>query len=136
MIITNNNIELLESSFPKYFKDESIIEKIKNNPYTNYYLVTKTGICLAFINYDLIYERAELSQIEVLKEYQRQGIASKLLEFFIEDCKNKQIKNITLEVKIDNVKAINLYKKYGFKQVAIRKKYYNGIDGILMEKVL
>ena len=38
--------------------------------------------------------------------------------------------------KIDNVKAINLYKKYGFKQVAIRKKYYNGIDGILMEKVL
>lgn len=136
MIITNNNIELLESSFPKYFKDESIIEKIKNNPYTNYYLVTKNGVCLAFINYDLIYERAELSQIEVLKEYQRQGIASKLLEFFIEDCKNKQIKNITLEVKIDNAKAINLYKKYGFKQVAIRKKYYNGIDGILMEKVL
>ena len=40
----------------------------------------------------------------------------------------------TLEVKINNYIAINLYQKYGYKKVAIRKGYYNGVDGILMER--
>lgn len=41
-------------------------------------------------------------------------------------------KDITLEVRIDNLPALKLYEKYQFKQVAIRKGYYNGVDGILM----
>ena len=44
-------------------------------------------------------------------------------------------KNITLEVKKDNIVALKLYKKMGFEEKAIRKNYYNGIDGILMERV-
>lgn len=136
MIITNNDLELLEKTFPKYFEQETIKEKIKNNPYTNYYLVIKDDKCIGFINFDIIYDRAELSQIEVLIEYQRNGIASKLLEFLIKKCEDQKIKNITLEVKVDNIKAINLYQKYGFNKVAIRKGYYQGIDGILMERII
>ena len=62
------------------------------------------------------------------------GIAKSLLNHLITICFDKE--NITLEVKADNVKAINLYKSFDFISVAIRKKYYNGIDGILMEKKL
>ena len=46
----------------------------------------------------------------------------------------KEKKNITLEVKKDNKSAISLYLKNGFKKTAIRKGYYKGIDGILMER--
>ena len=59
------------------------------------------------------------------------GKASKLLEKMI----SLVDKSITLEVKIDNLPAINLYKKYDFVEKAIRKGYYNGIDGILMERI-
>ena len=41
---------------------------------------------------------------------------------------------ITLEVSKENERALALYKKYGFKEVALRKGYYDGVDGILMEK--
>ena len=42
--------------------------------------------------------------------------------------------NITLEVNCNNKNAIKLYKKFNFKEVAIRKCYYNNKeDGILME---
>ena len=41
---------------------------------------------------------------------------------------------ITLEVNKENIPAIKLYRKLGFKDVAIRKGYYNGVDGILMER--
>ena len=43
-------------------------------------------------------------------------------------------KSITLEVKEDNIPAIKLYKKYNFEKKAIRAGYYNGVDGLLMER--
>ena len=45
-------------------------------------------------------------------------------------------KNITLEVKEDNEPAIKLYKKHGFEQTATREGYYNGVDGLLMERTI
>ena len=56
------------------------------------------------------------------------------MENLINICSNNGIQNITLEVRKDNKSAICLYKKYGFIERATRKKYYKGIDGILMEK--
>ena len=44
-------------------------------------------------------------------------------------------KSITLEVREDNISAIKVYEKLGFKRKAIRKNYYDGVDGILMERV-
>jgi ribosomal-protein-alanine N-acetyltransferase len=83
-----------------------------------------------------MYERAELININVLENYQNQKIASKLLEYMIQDCIDKKVKSITLEVKVTNDKAIHLYQKFGFNQIGIRKCYYQGIDALLMEKEL
>ena len=41
-----------------------------------------------------------------------------------------------LEVKEDNLKAISLYKKHGFKVIHIRKNYYKDKDALIMEKIL
>jgi ribosomal protein S18 acetylase RimI-like enzyme len=56
------------------------------------------------------------------------------MEYLIKIGKDKNIENITLEVNINNEYAIRLYEKYKFKKVAIRKAYYNGTDGYLMER--
>ena len=51
--------------------------------------------------------------------------------------KNTNKNSISLEVNEKNLIAINLYKKFGFKKIGSRKKYYNGIDdAIIMSKVL
>ena len=71
-----------------------------------------------------------------MKKGRGRGIGDKLLNYLIEKYKDSDIKNITLEVKEDNIIAINLYKKYGFKKVSTREKYYDGINGLLMEKTL
>ena len=56
------------------------------------------------------------------------------MEKIIKEAEETKKINITLEVRKDNISAINLYKKYGFVEKALRKGYYKGIDGILMEK--
>jgi len=118
------------------FDKERVLFDIKNNTFTNYYIYKDNDKVVAFINYQIMYERSELININVLDEYQNRGIASKLIDFMFNDLKTNGVKNITLEVKVTNLNAIHLYEKYGFKEVSIRKGYYQGIDGILMKKEL
>lgn len=136
--ITKDKLYLndLENTFSDVFKKEEVISKINNNSFTNYYAYIIDEEVVAFINYDIMYERSELININVKEEYQNQKIATKLLEFMINDCINKKVESITLEVRENNFNAIHLYEKMGFVKVSIRKGYYNGIDGLLMEKKL
>ena len=129
-------IDKLSELFSKILTSKSVKEDIKNNQFTNYLTYLVNGEPVAFINYYIMYERAEIININVLEEYQNQKIASKLLEYIVNECISHNVKSITLEVKETNIKAIHLYEKFDFSKVAVRRKYYQGIDGILMEKEL
>lgn len=129
-------IQELEEKFPNIFLNNDIISDFKNNPYTNYLLYIIEDKIVGFVNYYLIYDRMEIVNFNVLEFFQNKHIGSKLLEELIRISIQNKLFNITLEVRSDNKKAIYLYQKYGFKQVAIRKNYYNDVDGILMEKEL
>ena len=90
---------------------------------------------IGFIDYSVIYDRAEINYIYVLDAYQRSGIATKLLNNMEDSLKD--VLNITLEVNETNEKAINFYKKNGFDIVSKREKYYkDGHDAYLMMKVI
>lgn len=129
-------IDKLSELFSKILTSKSVKEDIENNQFTNYLTYLVNGEPVAFINYYIMYERAEIININVLEEYQNQKIASKLLEYMVNECISHNVKSITLEVKETNIKAIHLYEKFDFSKVAVRRKYYQGIDGILMEKEL
>lgn len=88
--------------------------------------------------YDIwfMFENADISSIAVKKEYQGRKLGEYLLRSLIRRCIEKNVDFLHLEVRVDNIKAIKLYKKYGFEELRIRKAYYNGIDGIDMMKGL
>ena len=118
--VDNCKISVLKNSFPQIFAKIDVNKLLIDNKFTQMFTYIENDKIVGVILYDLIYERCELIQIEVLENYRNQKIASKLLTYMIDDCKKKHIENITLEVKITNHPAINLYKKFGFKEVAIR----------------
>lgn len=126
----------LEKKFADVFTKNNVKGDIENNQFTNYFTYIIDNESVAFINYYIMYERAELININVLEGFQNQNIATKLIDEMIKDCQNQNVNSITLEVKKTNNKAIHLYKKLGFQEIGIRKGYYQGIDGILMEKEL
>lgn len=104
----------------------------KDNTYTNWYIYEEDNKIIGFINYDIIYDKSEIEYIFVDYKYRNKKIATKLLNKMIDDLNNKNIKNITLEVRSDNKSAISFYEKNSFKAVAIRKNYYKDTDAILM----
>lgn len=127
-------------SYPLFSVDNFTYKLTKKEFSTNPYLKILTYVekdkIIGFLLYSLIYDRIEIEQFEVITKERRKGIGDKLLKYLIEKYQDISIKNITLEVKEDNIAAINLYKKYGFKKVSTRENYYDGINGILMEKTL
>ena len=72
-----------------------------------------------------------INNIAIVPDLRRQGLAGKLLEHVLEKFEDWQV--AFLEVRYSNVAAINLYKKYLFKEAVIRHGYYsNGEDAIIM----
>ena len=125
--LTKDNILLIDNSF---LNKSNILQELKNNPFANYLIYLEDNEAVAYLYYSDIYDRTEINNFEVRIDKRNNKIGSKLLVFFLE-ISNKPS---TLEVRINNIPAISLYKKYGYKEVAIRKGYYNGEDGILMER--
>lgn len=134
-IDNDNLINRIQKTFNEVYNHKNELKnELANNPYVNIYAYIEDNNILGIIDISDIYDRYEINNIYVLSEYRNKGIASRLLEKVIEDGKFNCKINITLEVREDNLIAIKLYTKYGFVAKAIRKGYYNGINGILMEK--
>ena len=124
----NRIIELGKLINANFDKLNNLEEIIKNKEIIGYYIDNKL---VGFIIFKTMYEITDLLYIVVDKLYRRKSIASKLLEKLIGNSEK-----VMLEVRCDNDNAIKLYKKYDFKIINIRKKYYDNMDAYVMELML
>ena len=104
-----------------------------DSPFRKYYIYEEDNNIFGYVVIDIIYERMEIVDIFVEPLKRNRKIGTNMLKYIIDLARSKNISNITLEVNMNNVFAIKLYQNLGFKKVAMRKSYYEGIDGILME---
>ncbi|WP_456478574.1 ribosomal protein S18-alanine N-acetyltransferase [Geoglobus ahangari] len=70
-------------------------------------------------------DEAKIMSIAVKKEFRRRGIGSMLLREAIKRAKEKGAKRLLLEVRVSNVAAQELYKKFGFSVVGVLDSYYS-----------
>ena len=89
----------------------------------------------SFIVYRTTVDEAEIISIGVAPNARRTGTATALLVIMEQDVSKNGAKKIFLEVSENNIPAINLYKKSGYKQIGIRPHYYeDGTNAIIMSK--
>ncbi len=87
-----------------------------------------------FAGFWLMADEAHLINLAVRETHRHQGIGELLLIATIDLASQLNAHVITLEVRASNTAAVNLYGKYGFIQVGLRRAYYieNKEDAILM----
>ena len=127
--MTLEDFHQIEPIFNKEFDDLWSTQNLKselNNLSSKYIVAKENGIIVGFAGIWYSVDDAHITNIVVRKNYRHQGIGSKLLETLIKMAKVKD--SLTLEVNTNNINAQNLYAKYGFKNLGIRKKYYNNTD--------
>jgi [ribosomal protein S18]-alanine N-acetyltransferase len=82
----------------------------------------------------VILDELHIATIAVHPDYRRQGIGELILTKALQDGYEAGTRHALLEVRAGNEAAQNLYRKFGFKAVGKRLKYYkdNGEDAVLM----
>jgi ribosomal-protein-alanine N-acetyltransferase len=82
----------------------------------------------------LIEDEAHIATFAVHKEYRHAGIGWRLLSHALKESLRDGVTHAFLEVRASNKPAIELYDKFGFITVNVRKNYYadNNEDALLM----
>lgn len=128
--------DILIDDFDDFWTYDVLQEEL-NNPNSEYFVAKLGNNILGFAGIWKAVDDVHITDIVVKKSNRQTGIGSKLLEKLIQTAKSQNFNSITLEVNEHNLPAINLYLKYGFKNVGFRKKYYNNKDNaIIMTKEL
>ncbi|MCI8273689.1 MAG: ribosomal protein S18-alanine N-acetyltransferase [Clostridia bacterium] len=126
--------DTLYSDFDNFWS-YNVLKKELENEDTTYIVAKENDQVIGFAGIMICLDEATLNNIVVKKSYRGKGIGGELLDSLIDLCGELDIKSITLEVNVSNIPAINLYTKFGFKNMGIRKKYYNNSqDAIIMTK--
>ena len=130
-------VELEKDLFLSPWNEEDFIHELKENPMAGYYILEKENQIIGYIGLWFLGDQRQITTIATDRHFQGQGCASQLMEYALEKSEELHYQNVNLEVRVSNVKAIALYQKFGFKNVAVRKRYYsNGEDAYLMIKEL
>ena len=104
------------------------------NPYARSIEYYDGDRVIGYLNYSLIYDRIEIDNFFVSEDERNKGIGKKLMSYLVCIAISNRVVNVTLEVRESNDIARTLYKKFGFREIALRKFYYGDENGILMEK--
>ena len=110
---------------------KNLIERELSLPFSKFIVAEVdrevAGYLIAWITGD----SCELNRIAVAPCMRSRGIGRRLLYELINYCKNRNVKEIFLEVRESNLRAINFYESYGFKKVYRRESYYTMEDAFV-----
>lgn len=125
-------------------EEESIKEKIINMGKNQYWYVAEEngkviGLGILMNHGNLRKKHVGVITLMVNSDYQNKGIGSLLMDKLINLSESLNIIRLELCVFRDNYKAINLYKKFGFKEegIKIKSALKNGeyADEIIMARI-
>ena len=128
--------DILSSEFDDFW-NYNVFKNELHNKNSRYIVAKQNNEIVGFAGIWIAIDEAHITNIVTRKDLRNLGIGSLLLNNLIILCNNLNLKSITLEVNEFNSSAINLYKKFGFNNLGIRKNYYKNFESaIIMSKKL
>lgn len=129
-------MEIESVSFGRHhWSEDSFLNEMKNQLGRYYSILnTETGQLVGYCGYWLIFDEVHITTVAVRGECRGLSLGELLLVHMLDRCMGHSAKWVTLEVRVSNFKAQNLYYKYGFQSVGLRAKYYqdNQEDALIM----
>lgn len=94
------------------------------------------GFIIGMVYYERNMPVGHILTIDVALTYRKRGIAQKLLQGIEKIFREKGLRAVHLEVREDNIAALRLYQKLGYKKIAKLENYYGNAHGIYLKKDL
>ena len=118
----NQVLSIAQESFTLPWSETSFIEESKNRR-SIFKVAEINNEVIGYIVVKVLLDEAEILSIATKPLFRKKGVATALLREVLFRLKDT-LKVCYLEVRVSNRKALNFYKKFGFKKCGIRKNYY------------
>jgi len=113
---------------------EALFLRELENPLARIDIGERGGRIAGFLCSWTVAGEVEIHDVATAPSFRRQGVAAALLEHLLARGRDEGAARVVLEVRVGNVSAIALYRRFGFRGTARRKGYYpDGEDALLME---
>ncbi|ALS75056.1 ribosomal-protein-alanine acetyltransferase [Planococcus rifietoensis] len=130
----NEVYEIEKQSFTLAWTKEAFEQEMLKNEFAYYVLAeTQEGV-VGYCGMWLVMDEAHITNIAISPKERGKKFGEALMKEAIETAKAQGAKLMTLEARVSNIAALNLYRKLGFQNGGIRKGYYtdNQEDAIVM----
>lgn len=118
-----------------HWSEDSFYNEMKNN-LGRYYVLEgpKRGQVLGYCGFWLVFDEVHITTVAVMPECRGKSLGEVMLLHILDKVMGQSAHWVTLEVRVTNTPAINLYYKYGFQNSGLRPRYYqdNGEDALIM----
>lgn len=123
-----------QETFARPWSRESFRQELTRNAVARYLVAEEDGKILGYAGAWVILDESHITNIAVREEARGRGIGKKLTAQLLQILSNLGACYTTLEVRVSNLRAQNLYQGLGFVSVGKRKRYYedNNEDAFLM----
>lgn len=117
--------ELEKICFSDPWSRRMLSEHLENECAATLVAQSSDGTVLGYAGLLVILDEGYITNVAVHPDYRRQGIAGELLNVFRRFAEGNKLAFLTLEVRESNAPARALYAKYMYKEVGVRKNYYD-----------
>jgi ribosomal-protein-alanine N-acetyltransferase len=109
-------------------------QEVETNRLARYLVVRVGRDIVAYAGVWLLVDEAHITTFAVLPDWRRRGIGGRLMVAVMRLAEQLGARVATLEVRLSNVPARQLYQQFGFRPVGVRPRYYsdNGEDALIM----
>lgn len=94
------------------------------SPDTLYLTVREGGRIVGYCGLLQSFDEADITNVAVSPQIRGRGVGYRMLKELMERGQKRGIRRFTLEVRMSNDPAIQLYRKLGFESVGVRKNFY------------
>lgn len=121
------------------WSEEMLCGELDDQPRTRHYVVAEEtsgepGELIGYAGLAAAGGQGDVQTIGVRADRRGRGVGAALLTELLEEARRRHCEAVFLEVRADNEQARALYERFGFRQVGVRKHYYqpSGTDAIVM----
>ncbi|ANB61300.1 ribosomal protein S18-alanine N-acetyltransferase [Anoxybacteroides amylolyticum] len=123
-----------KASFTLPWSREAFYNELVHNRYAKYVVMEHDDRLVGYCGMWVVVDEAHITNVAVLPEYRGKKLGEALMRRMMEMAKQLGAVTMTLEVRVSNEVAQSLYRKLGFLNGGIRKRYYpdNQEDALVM----
>ena len=131
-----------ETCFSTPWTRKMLEAELNGNPFAHFLIARQeggsgisAGPVVGYLCYWIVFEEVRLMNLAVIESMRNRGIAKSLVATALKTGFVQSAHRAVLEVRASNLAARALYEGFGFRQMAVRPKYYNNPmeDAVLME---